>query len=277
MALNGLISGDSASSGWGLGNVGLADQRTNPRIWAAQLIRKLDNDASVTNVSVAGASNHDIFKNTAFELINNQYDIAIVQWSLFYRKSYNIGLELYSTRTLLQDNQDDINIVNGVTYPGPWLTKLGDNLRSMFNPHWAILDIIHYTNILTEIQKLKGGRIAFAHCRYGWDKDFFIEKQIKTPSELSKFQQNMLSSDLRCDQDTIELYHQCQKQYQQAGGLNPDHWLPWGSTLCDIAIDRIESWKEPDQSGWHPGVLSHDMYANLFAPTLRKIMEKTHD
>jgi len=70
--------------------------------------------ADVTNISIDGMSNDEIFYRSMFELINSEYDGVIVLWSSIDRKwAY-----------LANNNVDDFTVINGTGGPSGFNNKL---------------------------------------------------------------------------------------------------------------------------------------------------------
>jgi len=241
------------------------------RLWFKRLIKQTIGEAEITNLSESARNNEWIFLQTALEITKNKYDLVLVQWTELERLNVHLGLETYDTMHLLQKNGPNMGIVNHVTVPGRWLAKLGDNLRTISNPHWAILNLVKYTNTLINIQeKIHKSKIAFVSGALGIPDDYFQKKNIKLPSDLSKFEQDILSVPLRNDKEIFELYNKIHEDYQNAGGMPLEYWL---NPLSQHTIrDRIDSIVEGD---YHPGHHSHAQIADICAPKLKILLSKT--
>jgi hypothetical protein len=121
---------------------------TDPNLWVNQLCHQLFDTPQVTNLAITGKNNEWIFNETACALVKDHYDVVLVAWSELGRFNYNIGLESYSTATILSSlGSRDIKINPGVTVSAKWQSKIGDQLRKFLNDHWTILDLIKYVNI----------------------------------------------------------------------------------------------------------------------------------
>jgi hypothetical protein len=146
---------------------GLTNESMDPLLWVNSLF---PHDAyTVNNVSKTGANNQWIFLETMSQLMKNNYDIVLVGWTAIPRFNFCVGLELYSTSTMLTNV--DVNINNKQTISGKWLKSIGDGLRKIHNDHWNLLDLVKYVNILIKIQKQAGGEIFFVNALGPWSNE----------------------------------------------------------------------------------------------------------
>jgi hypothetical protein len=232
---------------------GLPDTINNPRLWVNQLLRSVDCTV-ITNLSQTGKNNHWIFLETIGALIRQEYDIVIVGWSTIPRFNFNVGLELYSTETMLTNSAMSIHLNNNTVYDSKELVKLGDQLRRIHNDHWDFLDLVKYVNTLIEIQEhTRNGKIFFVNTLGPWPTDYFNKKNILLPSDLSKFEQNLLSVDTRDDAEIFKLYDMIHTQYQTYGGIQESHWLNLYNSIHTLQIDKVSS------DDKHPGLLTQDV------------------
>jgi len=128
---------------------GLAGEHNNPEIWPNQLSKKLG-ATYLKNAAKTGANNHWIFLEAMSQLIKENYDLVLVEWSAIPRYKLNVGLELYETNSMLDRN---INLVSGETVSVHTLEKIKKLLLRLHNAHWDLLNLVKYVNILIEIQK----------------------------------------------------------------------------------------------------------------------------
>jgi hypothetical protein len=239
---------------------GLDGDLHDPKLWVNQLFGPI---GKVTNLSVTGMNNYWIFLETMSELIrsNNDYDIVIVGWSAIPRYYFHVGLELYSVHTKLDHN--DINVNNGTTFSGTWLSKIGDDLKKIHNDHWDILDLVKYTNILVRAQETTPDRkIFFVNTLSPWCRNYFEFKRIVFPSDLDPYEQDLLQVETRDDEEIFALYKMIHSHYSEFGGINEPKWLNLYDSLRSLQIDDVSS------TDRHPGYQSQDRYVQYQRPVL---------
>ena len=245
-----LIVGCSYTAGFGLPN-----EKNNPNIWASQLARKLK-ASTVSNVSVSGANNQWIFLETMSELIKDSYDLVLVQWSAIPRYKFQVGLELYSVDSLL--NQD-VNLVANQTITKEWLLGLKSRLLKIHNDHWDLLDLVKYVNTLIEIQVTSRHKhIFFINGLCPWPDRYFVKKSVSVPTELDKFTCNLLQADLRDDVETFQLYDMIHDHYSKYGTIQENRWLNLYQSMDQLKVDTISA------TDTHPGINSQNIFAEYF-------------
>jgi hypothetical protein len=254
-----LVSGCSFANG-----SGLPGEHDNPKIWPNQLAAYLE-ATSIKNVARTGANNNWIFLETISELIKNKYELVLVEWSAIPRYKINVGLELYSTDSMLTQ---DINLVGRNTISKDWLVDLKNRLLRLHNDHWDILNLVKYVNTLIQIQtKVHGGKIFFINGLGPWSDQYFIKKQISYPSDLDPYTYNLLESDQRADQEIFQLYDMIHTQYSDYGGIQEQYWLNLYSSLANTRIDTVS------KTDNHPGYASQDAYAKFFYNVIKEKLE----
>jgi hypothetical protein len=205
-----LIVGDSMTSGFRMppapGNDNLAIENPScSEIWYNRLLAGLD-DFEIHNMAITGASNDTIFYTAAEQIVAQRFDLVLVQWTYWSRLNLQIGLETYNTRSMLH-NSADIHLVNHQTIAGSWLDNLGQRISWVSNPHWSLLQLVRHVNILKQLQSVwSNSKIFFVNGLVYIPKDFFTHMQYQTPNELPSFVRDMLSADLRDDEEIRQLY-----------------------------------------------------------------------
>lgn len=250
-----LVSGCSFTMGHGLNR-----EIENPNLWVNLVF-----DQCVTkNIALAGRNNHSIFVNTVSELMNFQYDLVIVAWSIIPRINVNIGLELYETLSRLVSDYD-IN-TNERNYNKEYLGKLGDRIRDLFNDHWDFVNLIAYVNSLIKIQESQKtqSQIFFVNTYSPWPTDFFEHKTIQKPSDLPEYTQDLLNVNNRDDKEILGLYDMIHQHYANTGGINEDYWLNLNHPFSSMHVDSAS----PTDN--HPGVESQNLFANHLTPILKE-------
>ena len=235
---------------------GLPGEDSNTKLWVNQLCNNTWPGATITNLSKIGANNQWIFFEAMSALILKSYDIVLIEWTAIPRFNVKVGFELYTTQSMLDSASVDVNINAGVTHNKKWLNKLGDNLRKIHNDHWDILDLVKYINVILQIHK---GKTFFINGLAPWPDQYFTKKQIQYPSELSKFEQNMFSTDTRDDAEIFALYEMIHSQYQQYGGIHQDSWLNLYNSLISLQVDHASKIDE------HPGYKSQDIFTEYLS------------
>jgi hypothetical protein len=248
---------------------GLPDEIHNNSLWVNRLAHAVD--AAVVNKSVTGVNNDWIFHETISEILKNEYDIIIVSWSAIPRYRFYVGLELYSTSTMLSlTSNGEININNKETISAKWQKETGNRLRKIHNDHWDILNLVKYVNLLNEIQCThRKGQIFFVNALGPWCKNYFNFETIKLPSELDTYVQTLLNADTRDDSEILDLYSMIHQQYQSYGGILEHKWLNLYESLEIMKVDTVS---DTDK---HPGIKSQLKFSEKLTPVLLKNLIKT--
>ena len=256
-----LFAGCSLSMGHGL-----PGEKSNPNIWTTKLAGKIFPDSEVINIAEAGHSNDSIFLDTLVEITKNSYEYVIVEWTETSRINYNIGLELYNTKSRLMPDYD-YHLYGGRTIKGNWLFKnILMNLDDVLNEHWAILRMVKYLNILAKAQQ-RNGKIFFVNGKGSWTKEYFNKRQSWQDSD-EYTKKNILEIDRRADEDIALLYNKIHSDYENAGGIQEELWFNLYESIHSLKIDNASPVDE------HPGVLSQDMYAFKFAKRFSELNKK---
>jgi hypothetical protein len=254
-----LIAGCSFANG-----SGFSQGPNDPRTWANQICKKLSSQ-TVKNVARTGANNQTIFLETMSALIEDTYDLVLVEWSAIPRYNVTVGLELYEVNSMLNQS---VNLVGNDTVSAAWLSDLKDRLLKLHNDHWDILNLVKYINILIEIQiKSRSGKIFFINGIGPWSDQYFVKKQINLPSDLDNYTYNLLQSDQRDNAEIFQLYNMIHDQYNKYGNIQQQYWLNLYESQLKTKIDHVS------ETDHHPGYQSQDLYAENFYKTLT---EKLH-
>jgi hypothetical protein len=243
---------------------GLPDEYSNARIWPNQLGEKFNID-EIKNASITGANNYWIFSETLAQLLRNSYDLVLVEWSAIPRYKLKVGLELYSTDSML--NQP-VNLVGGETISAEMLGTVKKLLHKIHNDHWDIVELVKYINALIEIQITSRQQELFFINGIGpWPDQYFVKKQIGLPSDLDQYTHNLLQADQRDDQEVFQLYSMIHNDYAAYGGIHESRWLNLYSSMNRMKIDTVST---TDQ---HPGYLSQDIFAEYFCQAINNKQE----
>lgn len=243
-----LFTGCSLTYGQGLDN-----EVNDPNLWCNQLANDVFPEATIVNRSKKGANNEWIFLETMAALTKDEFDTVFVEWTAIPRYNIDVGLELYSTQTLLSDNSIDLNL-NSESFDASWLKKLGDNLRMLHHDHWDILKLIKYINVL---KKLQPQNLYFVNGMLPWIDGYFEKKDINQPSQLTDYEQHLLNVETRNDKEIFDLYDMIHLQYNEYGGIHKENWINLYNSLVNTQVDIIS------QEDLHPGYKSQDVFTEM--------------
>jgi hypothetical protein len=259
---NVLVTGCSATSGY--------NYQENPddsRLWIQRICNRLFPDAKVVNRARTGKNNQWIFLETMSALCKNRYDLVIVQWSSLMRLHMTFGLETWMTDSLLVGDYD-IHLHNGVVVSKKWQKSLGNNIRSMSNQHWYILDLIKYVNVLIQIQESRNQKIIFINGGLLWPDGLFdTQKNLTQITDMLPFVQHMLDVDSRSDEEIFKLYDMIYDQYAEYGSIRPEYWINLYESMHELKIDTISD------TDSHHGEKSQIYFADLFSPRIQQKLE----
>jgi hypothetical protein len=240
---------------------GLDFNINDSKLWVNKIFSTVPH--TIDNVSKSATNNDWIFLETMSQLIQKNYDVVLVGWSAIPRYNFHVGLELYPVHTMLQDL--DINLNSGNTVSGKFLKNLGDGLKKIHNDHWDLLTLIKYVNVLIEIQeRTRNGKIFFVNALGPWSNGYFTKKAINLPSDLTLYEQKLLETDSRDDDEIFNLYNMIHKQYATYGGIQEAHWLNLYNSLLSMQVDVVSS------TDGHPGYQSQQVYEKYLSPILKE-------
>lgn len=254
-----LVVGCSMTMGYGL-----QKETQDPKLWVNQIFDGIS-ETKIYNFSEIGRNNQWIFHETVSAMLRqkNYYDIVIVGWSAIPRYFFHVGLELYSTHTMLSNF--DININNHGTISGKWLERIGNDLRKIHNDHWDIVELVKYVNVLIALHETSPNKkIFFVNTLSPWCRNYFDFKKISVPSDLDLYKQNLLQAETRDDQETLALYQMIHEHYSRYGGIRESHWLNLYDSLKSMQIDNVSA------TDFHPGYQSQEKYARYLGPILKE-------
>jgi hypothetical protein len=261
MRKNILVSGASVSAGQGL-----KDGKADSSLWINQLINSCLPNSTVTNISVRGYDNKEIFIDTAIELLATQYTHTFVCWQSIPRSNIKLGLETYRTSIGLISPVavNDIDLVAGQKVLGKHFDSARKNILKHYNYHWDLVDLVSYTNILINLARMAQSNIYFINYSLPWSDRYFDKINWEIPSELDLFTQEILSVDLRNDAEIRQLYDMIHDHYTTHGSIKEHNWLNLYDPLHNHQIDKVSD------SDHHPGVLSQNIFFDLLKPVLQK-------
>lgn len=227
-----------------------------------------DAQAHVNNIGVGGYSNLKIFLDTCIELTKStqKYDFVFVGWTSYPRFYAQVGLEQYNCNRSFIPGSSLLDFYgNNLSFSSKFLNNLRDSLSLISNPHYDILDIVQYVNILKLLAESKGTKIYFLNNLCQWDANYFnqIESPIK-PDLLTNYTNKILNSNNRDDNQIDFLYRKMHKDYQSVGGIQKQLWLNLYDSMISMIIDL-------GTDNLHPGPLTHQSYGNFLAKKLRNL------
>jgi len=250
-----LASGCSFTKGHGLDL-----EHNDPKLWVNQIANKLN--SKVHNIAEHGYNNQTIFLETLNQLTHNDYDLAIVAWSVLPRWNFHLGFELYTTHSHLSGHAINTNQKN---FSAKWQSDLKNKLLEGHNDHWHLLELVKYVNILINVQtKLKNQKIVFVNTYGYWADNFFTKKNIALPSDLSDYEQELLNVETRDDEEIFALYNLMHEQYSESGGIQEKYWLNLYNSFGKLKIDDAS---EIDK---HPGYASQNIFVDQLWPILEE-------
>lgn len=226
-----LIGGCSLSSGWGF-------QKNNIHYnWPNQIAKKLD--ADLVNVSVTGYDNQGIFLNFIEQIINNEFDLCLLQVTSLTR--IVLSPNVHGHRLVNADNISN-GFLNNTEYQD-WYKKFA--LLNQGIEHWNRL-----VKIISIVQKLvkQGKKIKFVNGLLNWDQELF-----SCPSK-SSFIKNTIDFDNIVDSDIDKF---TKVMYNQAKTIDLDLWVNPFNPFSKLQTDTIAIGDS------HPGIKSHQHFTNL--------------
>jgi hypothetical protein len=247
-----LISGASVAAG-----AGLSDVDRKKFLWANQVGK--ESDYQVENISVIGSDNLEIFLNTSNKILDDFYDLILVQWQSIPCKNLDLGLETYNTKLNLIGTRPiwDINLYSHQKITSKTLQSCRHVLMRYYKEHWEIKELVSYCKILSYLANNMGTKIKFINYNLPWDQNrFFDYIEWTYPSELDEFTKSLIDVDFRDDFEIKEIYKLIHWHYAAAGPVNPVDWLNLYDPLKTYQIDSISTIDK------HPGIQSQLIFKN---------------
>jgi hypothetical protein len=256
-----LVAGASVSAG-----CGLPGGSSNEKLWITQLIKSQYPTSTITNISVIGADNKEIFLAAQSAILQDSYTKLFVCWQSMPRINLNLGLEEYTTSACIlsgSSNNIDYKLVANQVVSGNILDKFRQYVLRYYNYHWDIRELVMYVNNLNYLALSKNIDLYFINYQQPWSPQYFDYKQWTAPSELDVFTQDILNSDLRDDAESHRLYNIIHTDYRTIGGIQEKHWLNLYSPLRELQIDTVSA------TDMHPGIGSQDVFFEFLKSRLQ--------
>jgi hypothetical protein len=255
-----LFAGCSMTAG-----TGFSLEKDEPGLWV-NLLHKNNNVLSTTkllNVAMAGRSNAGIFQDAVYNILHNDnINYAFVAWTNVIRYEVLVGLECYTTRAVLMPNiiQKGYNL-NTVNYPASYIQNINDRLTLLVHPHYEIVNLLNYINILTMLCKLKNCQLFFINATCDWDNDYFTKKYNVMPEDYTNYTKELLSIATRSDEEIHTLYEKMHNEYRATGGIQENNWLNLYQSFYSTIIDN-------NDDNIHPGLQSNHKYYTQLSTAL---------
>jgi hypothetical protein len=235
-----LVCGCSFSSGWGF-----KDGINNANIWPNILAQHLN--AEVTNLSVTGCDNTEIFLNALTAIQNQNFDKIIVQWTSLERIIVSPKAEHY---TMITESNPCTDLADS-DYQHFYKVFLKLNgMQAHWNRFYKMISILqNYNNVyfvnglLTWNQKLFNKNTILEDCA----KDEFLSSLLQIES---KWMPNL---GIKAEWIPEPIWNKINAQVQT---LDLKKWIILFDSMQSMKVDQIS---DIDQ---HPGTLSHRMFAN---------------
>jgi hypothetical protein len=233
-----LTSGCSFTSGWAF------DDTKLKRNWPNQLATRLG--ATVTNIAYTGNDNIGIFINFLEKISEESFDICLLQITSIDRVLFSPNW--HGTYKCLPDNMSN-GFMSDKEYNTWYKNFLFLNQHSI---HWS-----RFLQIQNVVKKLnnQGKYIRFINGLLNWDQELF------TDPVNSKFLDRLIDVDNIPDSEIDRLRSLV---YNQTKSIDLDLWINPFNSFRDLQVDNIL----PTDS--HPGLKSHDIFAELIFNYLRE-------
>lgn len=238
----------TAASGFELG-------KDDPRAWV-NLVHKNSWLAKyeLNNVASGGRSNAGIFQDAVLHMSKGDTAVAFVAWTSVPRYAMHLGLETYDTSAIFVPNCElrDHNL-HDIKYSKRYLHSIRDRFTSLAHPHYEILQLLDYVNALVNLARLAEIQLYFINALCPWDDGYFDRLSDVLPESYTEFTKQIIKTKTRDDAEVFEIYNNIHTQYEQAGGIQPRHWINLYGSFRQQLVDF-------NSDGRHPGTESNQLY-----------------
>lgn len=207
------------------------------KIWVDHISKQHE----VKNIAQNGHSNFKIFIRTCSELlVNNSYDLIIVQWSSLYRLNLNKGHNIYN------------NLVSYTLADKKNLAPMHRVWKKQFiHPRIELLEFL--TLVATMTRFLKSLNLQFVFVKAFDNELTNLSNQYWKQCDPS-FKDFMLHLSSLPDWEVDLFFNDLRNHYLAMTSLSQDYWInlnknDWFSDIIDTADDEL-----------HPGILSNRKY-----------------
>ena len=239
--------------------------KTDPGLWVNLLHKniKILQNTNLVNFGVCAAINDQIFLNSVDYILKYNPKFIFVEWTSYPRHHFDLGLELYTSKVNFIPNCPIIGNfnLNDISYTTKYLENLRDRVVTLSHPHYDILKIVKYVNILINLSKSKKCSIFFINGGCGWDQDFFIKKENVSPWDYTNYTKKLLNANNRDDDEIYKLYDKIHNEYNDLGGIQEPYWLNLYDSFIENKIDV-------NTDHLHPGYKSNEKYFEFLSQAL---------
>lgn len=240
--------------------VGLEKQSLDIDLWVNRLHDRVSADTKLINLGKGGSTNHAIFQTSMLALTKYPCKNLFVAWTELLRFKLNPGIELYNTDVFWSaaSEPNEIALNRNISYSGKYLNDVKNRFFDLQHPHYEIVNVLRYTNIINCICNRLGVRVFFINAlMVDYDSGYFDRRAIRVPSDATTFTQKYLNASTRDDEEFVQLYHKIHDEYADTNGLPP--MCTWvnlyqsfrGNFYIDLGTDNL-----------HPGPKSHRAFAD---------------
>lgn len=202
----------------------------------------------ITNLSVKGNSNYNIFITALNEILFNTPDKIFVQWSALNRLWVYPGpdTELTLSHTIRSDYK-----YGDIYYSKKQLQEFTNAYHILNHDYKNLITLINYCNILTRISNCQ---IIFINGLLPWTQEISDKNTAINFSEnLSAYSKELLGFNTN-DDDKLNKFFS--KLNVEVTSLDKKYWVNMFNSLKNQAIDL-------GNDNAHPGIKSHHWYADM--------------
>jgi hypothetical protein len=240
-------------------------EKQEPGLWVNLMHQNCDalQSTQLVNLGRKARSNAGIFQDAVAGILEHDAKYVFVAWTSYPRYELSTGLETYETLTLFSPGSKRHSItLNDITYTEDYLNNLNDRFTSLAHPHWEILNILRYINILVKLAATREDcQIFFINALCYWDENYFEKLTDVLPNFYTTYTQQLINVSNRDDKEIFKLYNKIHTEYQQAGGVHQEKWLNLYKSLRSQRIDV-------NANGIHPGINSNKLYSETLLDQL---------
>jgi len=229
--------------------VGLPDEDLDEKNYA-NIVSKYFN-AEITNLSIGGNSNYNIFMSGLGELLYNRPNTLLIQWSGLQRHWVYPNLDL--TFPIVNDNAiKDLNYLD-IVFSKKDLQKFVKQFLLLNHDYHNILALLNYCKILETVAHTQT-KIIFINGLLPWTKEIQFLQTIDNPAKnFSAYTKNLLSIDKLPDQD-IEFFFN--KIHNSLSQIDKNNWINMFQSILTLAEDV-------GTDNLHPGPNTHAKIAQM--------------
>lgn len=208
-------------------------------------------NAEITNLSISGNSNYNIFMSGLNELLYNRPDTLLIQWSGLHRHWMHPNLDL-SFGIGAMDAINELNYLDTV-FSKKDLQKFVKQFLLLNHDYHNILALLNYCKILETVAHTQT-KIIFINGLLPWTKEIqFLQAMGNPAKNFSEYTKNLLSIDKLPDQD-IEFFFN--KIHNGLSQIDKNNWINMFRSILTLAEDV-------GTDNLHPGPNTHAKIAQM--------------